>query len=406
MKPEVNQKKGFFTGLKEGLKAQFFSPRTLSARERGLLDQALAEENLRRMMLFSLLLVVLQFCNLMVLNYLYLPDHYKPMAFWGSLFLLVASFLLCVGAGLLMRRPTFLPKAARPLYGCFWLILLLGLIPFLYADFTVHHSLTNVILFFAVCLLLPISRMWYIITLVSLEILVVIVLLFWIQGEAYFISQTIVLGAITVVLSQLTYSRFCRTFLVNLRLQAANQALEEANATLEQLAERDSLTGLLNRRGMEKHLEILFPQCARSHMPLSFIMVDIDFFKSYNDRFGHGAGDQCLQQISRCLRETAQSYTDVCARFGGEEFFLATSCVDSSSVLALAMELRRSVEALGIQTADCSVSQNLTISVGIASVALYEDNAIAQAFREADQALYRAKNSGRNCVVWGEALYR
>jgi two-component system, sensor histidine kinase LadS len=174
--------------------------------------------------------------------------------------------------------------------------------------------------------------------------------------------------------------------------------LKKANRQLKLLAQRDSLTGLFNRR----HFEELFRQQEALHqrkqMPLSLLMLDIDFFKQFNDTYGHVAGDQCLAQVAGKLQRSVPRASDFCARYGGEEFIVCLGGTDEQGCFQVADRLRQAVEELAITHAGSKVAAHVTISIGCATSPGASPLELHTLKERADQALYQAKKNGRNRV--------
>lgn len=165
-----------------------------------------------------------------------------------------------------------------------------------------------------------------------------------------------------------------------------------------QLAYLDSLTLLPNRRYYDAFLRREWKRATRHHYPLSMIMIDIDFFKAYNDNLGHPEGDQCLRQVGRTLRRYFRRSGDLIARYGGEEFCVVAAC-DSMQIMQLAEILRMAVETMKLLHPDSKVSKYVTISLGVATLIPAENMECGDLLHQADQALYTAKHSGRNQVA-------
>ena len=163
------------------------------------------------------------------------------------------------------------------------------------------------------------------------------------------------------------------------------------------MATQDDLTGLANRRRLNEVLAIEWARAHRSGQPLGLIMIDIDWFKGYNDLYGHQAGDDCLQRVARTMETVTQRAGDLAARYGGEEFILILPDADASAAQRVAEALRQSVQALAIPH-NAGADKHVTISLGVAvlSEACYPD--AEGLLRAADAALYRAKDGGRNQV--------
>lgn len=177
--------------------------------------------------------------------------------------------------------------------------------------------------------------------------------------------------------------------------------LKRKTDMLERLALLDGLTGIRNRRYFDEQLAKEIARSQREHYPLSVVMMDIDHFKEYNDNYGHGAGDKCLQKVARALTETLLRPGDTLCRYGGEEFVALLPHCDADGARVLANRLRQAVEALSITHEYSSASPVVTMSLGTASAGPEgEQKAEADSLlKHADEALYAAKQAGRNRVV-------
>ena len=176
------------------------------------------------------------------------------------------------------------------------------------------------------------------------------------------------------------------------------QQLEEANQKLLDLSFSDTLTGIPNRRKLQEVLDYEWKRALRDKTSISLIMIDIDFFKSFNDNYGHLAGDNCLISVARALYSCRRRSTDFIARYGGEEFIFLAINLDKEGTLILAEKLRQSVAGLKIPHEHSAVADHLTISLGLTTAIPEENASFSQAIANADQALYRAIHDGRNLV--------
>jgi diguanylate cyclase (GGDEF)-like protein len=174
--------------------------------------------------------------------------------------------------------------------------------------------------------------------------------------------------------------------------------LEEANKKLLRLANMDGLTGLANRRHLDQVLDQEIRRMARSRKHISFIMADIDYFKIYNDHFGHLSGDDCLKTVAATLQKIPGRPADLVARYGGEEFCVILPETDLQNGFAIAEKLRDAVESLHITQAPGVKSGHITVSFGVASCVPEVGYSPATLVKEADRALYKAKRDGRNQV--------
>ena len=168
---------------------------------------------------------------------------------------------------------------------------------------------------------------------------------------------------------------------------------------LGQLAERDGLTGVYNRRSFDEHLERIWRQSRRDQEPLTIMLIDIDHFKAFNDRYGHQAGDDALKEVARVISLNAQRPLDFAARFGGEEFALILYGPAGEYGRELPEQLREAVRGLKIRHDESPTNRYLTASIGVAMVHPEGKRSLAGAVQMADEALYEAKEAGRNRVV-------
>lgn len=179
--------------------------------------------------------------------------------------------------------------------------------------------------------------------------------------------------------------------------------LRASRRRLMAMARRDHLTGLLNRRGLDAVLATELRRARRSGKPLALAVIDIDWFKGYNDHFGHPQGDRALQQVATALTDCLRRGGDAACRHGGEEFVLVLPETGAAGASRVAENCRRAVEALGLAH-PASPAGRVTVSIGIARTDRTEacDAPATQAralLARADDALYAAKHAGRNCVA-------
>lgn len=182
-------------------------------------------------------------------------------------------------------------------------------------------------------------------------------------------------------------------------LKLIGEDLARKNAQLEVLARQDGLTGLANRRYFDEAMAKETRRAARGKSQLSLIMCDIDCFKSYNDHYGHLAGDDCLRALGALLRRLFQRGGDMPARYGGEEFAVILSDTPADKALYLADTLCREMQALAIPHAHSEVAQCVTLSIGVASGEGTPEHGPSWFTGQADAALYRSKAEGRNRVT-------
>lgn len=182
-------------------------------------------------------------------------------------------------------------------------------------------------------------------------------------------------------------------------LHSRHQLIQKNNKQLKQLALRDSLTQVFNRRYFEQQLNLEWRRLKRIPSPLSIIMCDVDCFKKYNDTYGHQQGDQCLQQIAKALGTVTKRPADILARYGGEEFIAILPYTPRKGAINVAEAMRVAVKELNIPHHNSSVNSVVTISMGVATTIPDLEDSPSMLVEAADQALYQAKNRGRDCLA-------
>lgn len=186
------------------------------------------------------------------------------------------------------------------------------------------------------------------------------------------------------------------------RIAERTVELEQANQQLAALSMTDGLTGLANRRRFDAALTAEWRRAERVCQPLALALLDVDWFKHYNDHYGHLAGDDCLRRIARLLEGHMQRGGDLVARYGGEEFVFIAPVTDGQTALNLAEALCRALEALALPHATSPLG-HVTVSIGVAALVPDGESRPEGLIAQADRALYQAKAQGRNCVRLAQA---
>ncbi|AFY82970.1 GGDEF domain-containing response regulator [Oscillatoria acuminata] len=177
----------------------------------------------------------------------------------------------------------------------------------------------------------------------------------------------------------------------------AEVALKKANKKLQKLACIDGLTQVSNRRKFDDYLKQEWDRLERQQHPLSLILCDIDYFKAYNDTYGHPAGDECLKQVAQAICQAVKRPADLVARYGGEEFAAILPHTTDKGALSVACNIQREIQQLDIQHCASDVGDIITISLGICTLIPTREVSLHTLIWNADKALYQAKQAGRNC---------
>ena len=192
---------------------------------------------------------------------------------------------------------------------------------------------------------------------------------------------------------------FIGFFIIITLLIKKDAELEKINEFLEKTSNTDGLTNISNRRYFDNFIKQQWALMNRNKKPISLILCDIDFFKLYNDTYGHQSGDTCLISVAKAISKTLNRTNDLVARYGGEEFVIVLPEVDNEGAIHIAQLIRKSVSDLNIVHEKSSISSHLTISLGVSTVIPTKESSYETLIENADKLLYTAKKEGKNCVI-------
>jgi len=223
-------------------------------------------------------------------------------------------------------------------------------------------------------------------------------------AKAQFLESTTIAAVIALIANWRQERENRRNYLLTLKERVRREALSADNRALDDLARRDPLTGLPNRRAFDEWLAAAAVDGAGADAVegkprrLSLIAIDIDHFKPFNDHYGHPAGDACLRQVAACLREQLRDHTDLVARVGGEEFAILLPGAAIDDAIVIAERFRAAVADMEVPHAKADESRMVTISAGVATAPEMGTLQVQAMILRADAALYAAKQAGRNQV--------
>ncbi|MCB6364873.1 GGDEF domain-containing protein [Intestinibacillus massiliensis] len=358
------------------------------------LDTKNAVTNVHRLVPFSVLIFLIEILNQVVI---FTADvspavHEAYLAAGGFMMMLMAVVVVLayrfLTASMVDRRH------CKCLYRTFWWLFTVNMLVFVCLEIVTRNLTNNYFYLLILTAAFPLLSRREAFWLFGLDAVVTITVAVFHGFTPQQLLQLPLIALFALILSRVLYNAHRGNDITLGLLEASNQKLSA-------LARTDPLTGLLNRRGIQEALGETLAQKGDG-CGVVFLMVDIDLFKSYNDRFGHNQGDVCLQTVANTLRRCVRGSADLAARIGGEEFLMALIDCPAVEVLPAAERLRQAVLNLGLEAATGAVNRCVTVSVGTASAKTPID--FVTLYNQADKALYRAKNSGRNCVVLGNGI--
>ncbi|WP_066056209.1 sensor domain-containing diguanylate cyclase [Robertmurraya korlensis] len=376
-----------------------------------LLEEYLFKENMQRCKLFARIVILFEVI-LLGMNMAETYDKKQILVDGNTYFFLYLTLVLMASTMLLLIRwfeqQISRNKWAKPvLLSLVSMFLVWGAVVTLVDQREYGHVMAFVVNFMCVSILFHATNK-IILAIYTPAILVLGIGLPMVQP-----SSTVVMGHfinLTVFLffcwlaSRMLYRSYVTNYISELLLKESNTSLaekikenEKMNVKLKELSMLDELTGISNRRGFYQYIESTL---VRSHQerPLSILMMDIDAFKPYNDHYGHLQGDQVIQAVGKVLTKVVDAPSSIAARFGGEEFIVAVFDMEEKAVRGLAEEIRNSVEGMRLEHGFSPVAQVVTVSIGYVTGTIMEEEGLKQLIEQADLALYRAKEMGRNQV--------
>lgn len=337
--------------------------------------------NLERIRAAAMIILCFQ-----VLNFWQNDFEKEPLVIIGS----VAVSALCL-AGLLlvtlMLQKTVIPREGQMLYMGFWMALSAAMLPFYMVDPEFWGMPVNVLLYDGILVVAPIFSMRERSWVFGFQVFTLI--LAWHGAK---LSGAYYLYAVACVLSG-----YFLSYIVH-------QNYITVTAKLESEAKIDFLTQVANRKYGYEQANILWQLCRRHKRKFAAIAVDIDYFKAYNDTFGHYEGDKVLKKIAAAIKHSYGRASDIVCRTGGEEFLVCISVSEEKDAMKLAYRMKENIMKLKIEAARKTAAPVVTVSVGVSLTVPQGEETMVGILHEADHMLYQAKDSGRNCVVYRDRV--
>ena len=352
----------------------------------------LLSENLRRILYSSMVLAIT--LPIMFLLYLIFPiDENIRLIFYGFFigFELMAITYFVLSTYALEKKNFTLIEVT---FYSFWFLLAFFGFGMNYLTYVAYSDLTTYYLVLSALTIIAMFSNRDLIVYMTLQGIYIIVTSVLLSVTPYQFMGIIAANALFITLSRVLY-----------KLQASAFEMKQRMLLMSKDAEEDPLSGLLNRRGLDRHLSTIWPYCIRNKNMVAVLIIDIDNFKKYNDTFGHPEGDKCLKQVAAAIQHSARRTTDVVSRIGGEEFLVFIHGTNEMEPVKLAEKIRVNIEKMSIPQSPALASPFVTVSIGVAATVPHDGGEFATLYNEADKALYYAKRNGRNVIVYGSHIY-
>ena len=349
--------------------------------------------NMGRLYTFSLIgcAGMLVFAVLLHLFGLYiLPSGYQTLAFVATALIMVA-FSLAVKLIVRNRATDMFDKL------CYAYVGVMSAVLFTFA-FRSGSAVASMVFYMFLILfisLVPVIAPVPYLIIMGVELAVMFIMAAVRHLDISTVTSMILISIMGLMLSFISYSGLLRKLDYQLSL---DMAITEA--------ETDPMTGLLNRRGLERRIDYIWPHCIRQQIRIAVIMIDIDNFKKYNDAFGHLEGDECIRTVTGTIRRCIKRRTDYGARVGGEEFLVLLTDIDQAQAVKWTLNLMKTIADMKIPHAKSNFNPYVTISAGLATATVYNDTVFEKIREEADNSLYDSKKNGRDRMYFHGKCYR
>lgn len=343
-----------------------------------------ARSNVWRMLVPLPIIVAMQVQNL-YLFYEGSPAVTTPYIHYLAWIMLAVCAFFAVHIALLLRGKIRSPRAEEWLTVSFWGVFIVCMMFFSLSELQSKHTSYNFFVTLLAVAVIPLFDAFQVMGLLTASTTVYLLIARGIFRDPFHVQVVTCMEIADVVISQMIYIGAKNSFILRMRLK--------------EQSERDVLTGLLNRRGMEDRLIGMRGVSAGTGVPIGVMMIDVDYFKNFNDTYGHVYGDYCLKKIADFIKGYVGEKGGIAVRYGGEEVAVYVPATDMEVLLRYAGEIKDRVHAMEMSTNEAGGTAHITVSVGVDLYVDGQDDTTAQALNRADKSLYIAKEDGRDRVA-------
>lgn len=360
--------------------------------------QEIAYLNIKRLVYFGIIILIIQICSLLLKKTTLLYNHFLPSDTLSYIMMFVIIIYVFLATNIIKNKK-FNIKYVRFIYISFSILLMSLSIPSIYFQFINELEIYTPLLILVVVCFFPFFNLKQGLLILFLSIIVPIYLTISFDLPISYIYRLIIFYISIISISQIIFINYSNNLKKTLRLEKINRKLIEKSET-------DHLTGLLNRHGLHRELEEFLEFEKNCQKKFAIAMIDIDFFKSYNDTFGHQQGDICLKIVANCINSNIIREHDFVARYGGEEFIALFIDVTEEQSIKIAKRINEKIEELKIDAANKTISEFLTVSIGLKFVSDTKNINYKEIVKQADRQLYFVKENGRNGVSINNVLHK
>lgn len=365
------------------------SKRKRKSSEKKDFERRLALLNCRRSMVLAVLL------SLLLAVFYFLCRGQERLPYWYSAMLIVIFTVELASAVLLFYVIRNVQGMLKTAYRVYYILTLIAAVPVSIADYKMSGSLMTYVLLLGAAVFVPVlQRSEQTAQMVLMAVVTTVCSVCAAKNGTRAVVEFVVIGILAMAAGRYGQQRF-RSY----------EKGTNDNRGKYLLSDVDPLTGLTNKSGLINTAGIMWRFCVRSHSMAGGIFIDVDYFKNYNDTFGHEQGDETLKSIAGAIADCARRDTDTVARVGGEAFFVLVQGVEKENLVGLALKIRSAIAQLGLEQGYNGTSKYVTVSIGAACAYPDKGDTFKNLYEASSDAMYLAKDNGRNCIVCDGVVY-
>lgn len=336
----------------------------------------------------TVILLVVEICGMIWAIWTNVKFDYGKGFLWSCCVFAFISLCVIIAIEVDLRRSFLSNNKKKSVYIAYWMLYMVEALSFSVMEYldrgAINNYVTFIIIFTFLPIIEPIPKLFVFVFSMATEVYLIL----YTSGSIGTIIVCVALAVAGVICSHIRFFYYMANALVNKRLEFS--------------AMGDPLTEFMNRRGFDKRINSMRGFCDANGYDVCFIMIDIDNFKKFNDTYGHIKGDICIKVVSKCIGEHFSRPTDLCVRYGGEEFLVVTAQKDVPVFVEYLTKLLKDINHIKID----GVKDSVTVSIGVYTSLNSKKKTTQYFIEKADAQLYNAKNSEKNCVSYKNQIYR
>lgn len=336
----------------------------------------------------TVILLIVEICGMIWAIWENVKFDYGKGFMWSCMIFAFISICVILAIEVDLRRSFISNKKKKSVYIAYWIIYMIEALSFSVMEYLDRGAINNYITFIIIFTFLPVIEPIPKLFVFTISMATEVYLILYTNGDIGTIIVCVALAVAGVLCSHIRFFYYVSNALTNKKLEFS--------------ANGDPLTAFMNRRGFESRINSMRGFCDANGYDVCFIMIDIDNFKKFNDVYGHIKGDICIQEVSKSIKNHFSRPTDLCVRYGGEEFLVVTAQRNVPALIEYLTKLLKNISSVKVE----GVKEPITVSIGVYTSLNSKKKSTQYFIERADAQLYNAKTHDKNCVSYKNELYR